>query len=214
MTETPSQTERSEQTTTQTETSTQNSFSASPVSSPNVHERKPWLFKPGQCANPGGRPKNVFDLQLRCKQEGAKVFEIILGWALSSDFRASLPACRMILATGFAKFEKATEEMGTVPPGFENLSVAERIEVLKQRRAELKAAETGAAQSAAQPVATQTAKASAAPPVVPAPIPIIVSPAPAARSEIINTPVPAAASIILSKGETKQRTQGKRKARK
>ncbi len=118
-------------------------------------ERPAHWFPPGKSANPGGRPKNVFDLQLRCRTAAPQVFQKVLDWAMSNDFRASLPACRMILASAFHNFEKATAEMGAVPPGFENLSVAERIEVLKQRRAELKQVEADAAKAAALPVATQ-----------------------------------------------------------
>ena len=116
-------------------------FSASPVTSPNVYEKRPWLFKPGQCGNPGGRPKNVFNLQQRARELGPDVFKLLIQWAQSQDFRASLPAIRMILATGFPEFEKALTSPNDVPPGFENLSIAQRLDALRQRRAELKQAE-------------------------------------------------------------------------
>ena len=97
--------------------------------------------KPGQILNPTGRCKNVFNLQARARELGPDVFKLLIQWAQSQDFRASLPAIRMILATGFPEFEKALTSPNDVPPGFENLSIAQRLDALRQRRAELKQAE-------------------------------------------------------------------------
>ena len=102
---------------------------------------RPFLFQPGNNLNPSGRPKNVFNLQARARELGPDVFKLLLGWAKSDDFRASLPAIRMILATGFPEFEKALSSPNDVPPGFENLSIAQRLDALRARRAELKQAE-------------------------------------------------------------------------
>lgn len=139
------------------------SFSASDGKLSTVPKQfLPYVIKPGECRNPSGRPKNVFNLQARAKELGPKVFDLLTQWAQSDDFRAALPAIRMILATGFPEFEKAVPLVGDVPPGFENLSAVERIRELNKRREEMKRvqlqveAERKGAPAAALPAAAQT----------------------------------------------------------
>ena len=105
------------------------------------HQLRAHTIKPGEIRNPGGMKKNPFNLQARCRELGPKMQELLVTWAESADFRASLPAIRMILATGFPEFEKALTSPNDVPPGFENLSIAQRLDALRARRAELKQAE-------------------------------------------------------------------------
>ena len=98
-------------------------------------------IRPGEVRNPSGMKKNPFNLQARCRELGPQYLALVDQWARSDDFRASLPALRMVLATGFPEFEKALSSPNDVPPGFENLSIAQRLDALRQRRAELKQAE-------------------------------------------------------------------------
>ena len=111
----------------------------------------PFAFKPGQTGNPGGRPKNPFDLTRRCKQLGPRAIEVLEAYLNCGDFRAALPAARMILATGFAEFEKAAPAQADVQGGFDKLTHAQRIEILNTRREARKAADAALAPLPALP---------------------------------------------------------------
>ena len=63
-----------------------------------------FAVKPGEVRNPMGKPKNIFNLQARCRELGPRVLEVLIRWLESDDFRASLPAARMLASTGFPEF--------------------------------------------------------------------------------------------------------------
>ena len=71
----------------------------------------------------------------------------MLAWALSDDWRAAIPAGKIIMGAAWGEFEKLPADANQLPAGFENLSVAERIAELRKRREEIKASESAAVQA-------------------------------------------------------------------
>ena len=107
------------------------------IAAPVPAQLKAHAWKPGQSGNPNGRNLDLFNLRRRARAHGEKYFEALEKWAFSDDWRAAIPALRILLGAGYGEFDKIPAETGSLPAGFENLSVADRIRALNQRRAEL-----------------------------------------------------------------------------
>lgn len=86
---------------------------------------KPWLFKPGNSANPGGRPKGIAELVRRETKDGAELVTFMLRVLRSrkEPMRHKLEAVAWLADRGFGK---ALQQMELSGPGAEPLTI--RIE--------------------------------------------------------------------------------------
>lgn len=86
---------------------------------------KPWLFKPGNSANPGGRPKGLAELVRRETKDGAELVRFMLRVlrGQKQPLRYRLEAAAWLADRGFGK---ALQQMELSGPGAEPLTI--RIE--------------------------------------------------------------------------------------
>lgn len=86
---------------------------------------RPWLFKPGQTGNPGGRPKGLAELVRRETKDGAELVRFMLGVlrGRKQPLRYRLEAAAWLADRGFGK---ALQQMELSGPGAEPLTI--RIE--------------------------------------------------------------------------------------
>jgi hypothetical protein len=90
---------------------------------------KPWLFKPGNSANPGGRPKGLAELVRRETKDGAELVRFMLGVlrGRKQPLRYRLEAAAWLADRGFGK---ALPQMELSGPGAEPLTI--RIEYAEE----------------------------------------------------------------------------------
>jgi len=111
---------------------------ASPPIIDRAPQLAPYRFKKGApSGNPEGRRAEIFNLRRRAREHGAAYFDALEQWAFGDDWRAAIPALRILLGAGFGEFDKIPPETGALPAGYENMSTAERLRELTKRRAEL-----------------------------------------------------------------------------
>jgi hypothetical protein len=86
---------------------------------------KPWLFKPGQTGNPGGRPKGLAALVREQTADGADLVAFLVRAVHNKrlPMRIRLEACAQLLDRCYGKALQQTELSG---PGAEPLTI--RIE--------------------------------------------------------------------------------------
>lgn len=112
---------------------------------------EPKKWKPGQSGNPKGRAPEVHaDVRKLAKEFCPEAIERLKHWARSEDPRASIPACSLLLERGCGKPALA-DAAPFLPPGFENLTLPQRLAALKRRREELAALEQPVANASANP---------------------------------------------------------------
>jgi hypothetical protein len=105
-------------------------------------ERNKW--RPGQSGNPKGRTPEIHpDVKKLAKEFGPEALERLKFWARSADYRASIPACSILLERGHGKAGPA-DIAAPIPSGWEALTVAERVRALNARREALRAQEAAA----------------------------------------------------------------------
>ena len=87
-----------------------------------VAPEKPWLFKPGNSANPGGRPKGLAELVRRETKDGAELVRFMLGVlrGRKQPLRYRLEAATWLADRGFGK---ALQQMELSGPGSEPLTI-------------------------------------------------------------------------------------------
>lgn len=90
-----------------------------------VTDARPWLFKPGQTGNPGGRPRGLADLVRRETRDGAELVAFMLRVlrGRKQPLRYRLEAAAWLADRGFGK---ALQQMELSGPGSEPLTI--RIE--------------------------------------------------------------------------------------
>jgi len=66
-------------------------------------DSKPWLWKPGQSANPGGRPKAEVDIGRLCRAYGTRAVDVVAELMGDSDPRIRLAAANSLLDRGFGR---------------------------------------------------------------------------------------------------------------
>jgi hypothetical protein len=90
-----------------------------------VTDTRPWLFKPGQTGNPGGRPRGLAELVRQETKDGAELvafmLRILRGRKQPTRYR--LEAAAWLADRGFGK---ALQQMELSGPGAEPLTI--RIE--------------------------------------------------------------------------------------
>jgi len=69
---------------------------------------KPWLFKPGQSGNPGGRPKGIAAI---ARQHTDKAVDVLVAAMDEDDPRVRVAAAKEILDRGYGKAPVFTADL-------------------------------------------------------------------------------------------------------
>jgi hypothetical protein len=69
---------------------------------------KPWLWKPGQTGNPGGRPKGI---AAKAREHTDKAVEVLVAGMNDEDARVRIAAAREILDRGYGKAVAVTADL-------------------------------------------------------------------------------------------------------
>jgi hypothetical protein len=81
----------------------------------SVAER-PWLFKPGQSGNPGGRPKAADDVQAIAREHTPEAIRTLVRVLSSKNERAAVAAATALLDRAWGKpLQPLRDESGNTP---------------------------------------------------------------------------------------------------
>lgn len=92
-----------------------------------------YAIKPGEIRNPLGPRVNAFNLRARCRESGDRALAVLLRWMEGDDYRAAIPAAKIILEYGYGLAADQPAFTGSRVPGLESLPVRERVRILRDR---------------------------------------------------------------------------------